>query len=74
MLIGLDIAHLRLVDRILLFSLDTDLIPAIKATRVNSIQIIIPSYQDTNNPHLDIQEHADFIRNESIIDVINKLS
>ncbi len=71
MLIGLDIAHLsylRLVDRIILFSLDTDLIPAIKTARINGIQIIIPSYVDLSSINPDIQEHADFIRSIKLRD------
>ena len=78
MLIGLDIAHLsylRLVDRVILFSLDTDLIPAVKVARVNGIQIVIPNYPDIRNASYDIQEHADFVRLlnvKEIIDFINQ--
>ena len=69
MLIGLDIAHLsylKLVDRILLFSLDTDLIPAVKIARINGLQVIIPSFEDIRKAHFDLQEHADFIRKKSV--------
>ena len=77
MLIGLDIAHLsylRLVDRILLFSLDTDLIPAVKVARVNGIQIIIPSFTDIRNAPYDLQEHADFVRRKNFLDLIKKIN
>ena len=76
MLIGLDIAHLsylRLVDRIILFSLDTDLIPAVKIARINGIQIVIPSYPDVKKVNLDIQEHADFVRVKNIKNIIDLL-
>ena len=77
MLIGLDIAHLsylKLVDRVLLFSLDTDLIPAVKIARINGLQVIIPSFEDIRKAHYDLQEHADFIRKINIIDVIKSRS
>ena len=68
MLIGLDIAHLsylKLVDRILLFSLDTDLIPAVKIARIQGIQVIISSFPDVRNAHYDLQEHSDFVRRKN---------
>ena len=67
MLIGLDIAHLsfnRLVDRILLFTADTDLIPAMKTARKNGLQVVIPVFEDVPGYKVSrkIKEHADFLR------------
>ncbi|NPA58339.1 MAG: NYN domain-containing protein [Aquificae bacterium] len=76
MLIGLDIAHLsylKLVDRIMLLSLDTDLIPAIKIARINGIQVVMPSYPDVRNLSIDIQEHTDFIRKFNLKTLIKSL-
>lgn len=62
-----------MVDIILLFSLDTDLIPAVKFARINGIQIIIPSFTDVRNAHYDLQEHSDFVRRKNIKDIINNI-
>jgi uncharacterized LabA/DUF88 family protein len=62
--IGIDIATLsidRIVDRILIASNDTDLIPAMKLARREGVQIIIPKL-GSFNPHRDLVEDADFKR------------
>ncbi len=65
MLIGLDIAHVsytRLVDRVLIFSFDTDMIPAMKVARINGLQVVLPSLPDINRIPKDMVYHADLIR------------
>lgn len=69
-LIGLDIAHLaykKIVDRILLFSYDLDLQPALKVARIEGIQIILPVFKEFQNcprkiinPELEL--HSDYKR------------
>lgn len=69
-LIGLDIAHLaykKIVDRILLFSYDLDLQPALKVARIEGIQIILPVLKEFQNcprkiinPELEL--HSDYKR------------
>lgn len=64
MRIGIDIATLsikRLVDRIILFSGDTDMIPAIKLARMEGIQIFgveVGNWKLSN----ELYEHCDIIR------------
>ena len=65
MLLGIDIAHVALrqqVEKVMVFSADTDVAPALKLARVNGIQTIA-SYIDRNfHPDIRIQKHCDFIR------------
>ena len=67
MLIGLDIAHLaykKLVDRILIFSYDLDIQPALRIARLEGLQVILPILQElgTNKIPKELVEHSDFIR------------
>jgi len=65
MLIGLDIAHVsykNLVDRILILSFDTDIIPALKIARINGIQVILPWLEDLFSPPEEMIRHVDIIR------------
>ena len=67
MLMGLDIAHLayeRLVDRVMIFSADTDMVPALKIARTKGLQVILPICEDVDDLKVPIQlkEHADIIR------------
>ncbi|MDL1966280.1 MAG: NYN domain-containing protein, partial [Candidatus Desulfofervidus auxilii] len=66
-LLGLDIAHLtynKLVDRILLFSYDTDLQPALKTARIGGLQVILPFFKEMEwkDLPLELKAHSDFIR------------
>ena len=68
MRIGLDIAHYSsklLVERIILITNDTDIIPAIKEARRNGVQIITIKYADSPI-HRDIIAHSDFVRKIAI--------
>lgn len=65
MLIGLDISQIsfnRLVDRILVLSYDTDLVPAMKIARTNGIQMSIGYCPDIQVPSQEIMRHCDFMR------------
>jgi len=74
MLIGLDIAHLaykRLVQRIILFSYDTDLQPALKVARIEGLQIVIPVLEEkfTEKPPYELLKHADIVRIRTLEDI-----
>lgn len=62
--IGIDVATLalnRYVDRIIVVTNDTDLIPALKVARRCGIQVVIAQI-GSFNPHHDLVEDADFKR------------
>ncbi|MCB2193333.1 MAG: NYN domain-containing protein [Deltaproteobacteria bacterium] len=69
--IGLDIAWLstkKVVDRIILFTGDTDFIPAMKFARREGTQVVIASF--SNNIKSELKEHADGVRVVDISDLI----
>ena len=62
--IGLDIAWLsskRIVDRIALFTGDTDFVPAMKFARREGVQVVLIVFEGAN-VHTDLMEHADEVR------------
>jgi uncharacterized LabA/DUF88 family protein len=64
MRIGIDVATLainRYVDRIIVVTNDTDLIPALKVARRHGVQVVIAQI-GSFNPHRDLVEDADFKR------------
>jgi uncharacterized LabA/DUF88 family protein len=64
MRIGIDVATLainRYVDRIIVVTNDTDLIPALKVARRHGVQVVIAQI-GSFNPHPDLVEDADFKR------------
>lgn len=73
--IGLDIAWLsikRIVDRIILFTGDTDFIPAMKFARREGTQVIIASFR--KNIKEDLKEHADGFRVVDIAELTGDLA
>ena len=65
MLLGLDIAHVaynKLVDRIMVFSCDLDVIPAMKVARINGLQVIWACCPDIVQTPNEIKRHSDFVR------------
>ncbi len=77
-LLALDIAHLtynKLVDRILIFSYDTDLQPALKTARIGGIQVILPFFKEMKweDIPLELKAHCDFIRIKSYHEICCKL-
>ncbi|WP_423792146.1 NYN domain-containing protein [Methanocaldococcus indicus] len=77
LLIGLDMYKLssdKIVDRIILLSLDTDLIPAIKVARDNGVQIVLPEYILKYRPlSLMLKENADIIRKIDIVKLFKEI-
>ena len=74
MLLGLDIAHIsynKLSERIMIFSYDTDIVPAIKVARMNGLQVIIPEISDIIPVPTDIKEHSDFIRKRKFVEIFS---
>ena len=70
MRIGLDVATLsakKVVDRIILVSGDTDMIPAMKHARIEGLQVGIVKFKDISpEMHQTLLEHADLIREVKI--------
>ena len=64
MRIGIDMTTLalnRYVDRIVVVTNDTDLVPALKVARRHGVQVVIAQI-GSFNPHFDLVEDADFKR------------
>lgn len=75
MLLGLDIAHLaynNLVDRIMIFSEDTDIVPALKVARINGLQVVVPFCSDLQNLNNGLLAHADFVRPNRFMNIFPK--
>ena len=77
MLIGLDIAHVsyqKLVDKVILFSKDSDMKPVLKVARTNGLMTIIPTLKESRHPVTYLLKlHSDLIREKSITEVLNSL-
>ncbi len=77
MLIGLDIAHLsynKLVDRIIIFSYDSDMVPALKTARINGIQIVLPLIDRVVcNVNEELLEHTDIIRHLDYQRIVSRI-
>lgn len=77
MLIGLDIAHvsyLKLVDKVILFSKDSDMKPVLKVARTNGLMTIIPTLKESRHSvTYPLKLHSDLIREKSIVEVLNSL-
>jgi len=79
MLIGLDIAHLaykRLVDRIMVFSYDLDIQPALRVARLEGLQVVLPILEELGTDAIpkELIEHSDFIRIKSFKSLCEALS
>lgn len=73
MLMGLDIAHVaynNLVDRIMIFCGDTDIIPALKTARINGLQVVITCCPDVQPLSNDLKTHSDFTRAVKYRDIL----
>ncbi len=76
MLIGLDISEVsynKHADKILVFSKDTDMIPALKTARINGLTVSIANFQESSYIAKDIVLHSDIITTRSLKDLENKL-
>lgn len=65
MLLGLDIAHVAFqhhADRIMVFSADTDIVPALDLARLNGLQTVTCYVNRGFRPDLRIRQSCDFVR------------
>lgn len=72
MLVGLDIAHVayqKLVDRILVFSKDTDMIPALKCARNCGVQVKIANLKCGIGFNRDLRKHSDIVITKSLEEI-----
>jgi len=72
MLLGLDISHisyLHLADKVMLFSKDTDIIPAMKTARINGLEVILPILQENDNISDKLIKHSDIRRYRSLKEI-----
>lgn len=70
MLLGLDIAHVsyqRLVDRILVFCKDTDIVPALKCARINGLQVCLAHIKEGYAIAAELKKHVDMVREVSLL-------
>lgn len=70
MLLGLDISHIaymRLAEKVLIFSKDTDMIPAMKVARTNGLTVIIPNFSESDYISEGLVKHSDLIRMKSFL-------
>ncbi|STQ85712.1 NYN domain-containing protein [Helicobacter muridarum] len=73
MLIGLDIAHIvynKLADRIMIFSKDIDLIPAMKCARTNGMTTILANLKNGFEINHSLIKHSDLLRSRSCDEII----
>ncbi len=71
MLMGLDISHVsykRLVDKIIVFCKDTDIVPALKCARTNGIEVIVVDIAEGYKIGNKILKHSDCVREISLLE------
>ncbi len=76
MLFGLDISHIsymRLADKVMLFSKDTDIVPAMKAARINGLEVILPTFREDERVPEVLLKHADLNRERSLLAIVTAL-
>ncbi|MCK9225615.1 MAG: NYN domain-containing protein, partial [Candidatus Muirbacterium halophilum] len=72
MLIGLDIAHVsynQFVDKVMIFSKDTDIKPALKTARINGIQTIVACLENGYKIPDELRKHSDNIRKRTLKEI-----
>ncbi len=77
MLIGLDIAHIvynKLAERILIFSKDIDLIPALKCARTNGMTTILANLKNGFEINHSLVKHSDLLRSRSCDEILEYVS
>ncbi len=75
MLLGLDISHvsyLRLAQKIMLFSKDTDIVPAMKTARINGLEVILPKFSEDGELSEKLIKHCDVVREKSFVTLAQK--
>lgn len=69
MLLGLDISHIaynKLVNRILVFSKDTDMIPSLKCARINGLNVFIAHLKKGYKVADKLKLHSDGVRERDL--------
>jgi uncharacterized LabA/DUF88 family protein len=72
MLIGLDISEIsynKHADKIMVFSKDTDMIPALKTARINGLTVAVANFTESDYIAKDIILHSDLICNRSLYEI-----
>lgn len=73
MLLGLDISHIaynKLVDSILVFCKDSDMLPALKCARINGLNVFIAHIENGFKITEKLKIHSDKIRVKSIESIL----
>jgi len=76
MLIGLDISEVsynKHSDKIVVFSKDTDMIPALKTARINGLTVSIASLKESNHISQELIVHTDLIKEVSLLSIEKSL-
>jgi len=66
------VAYNHLVERVMVFSYDSDIVPALKTARINGLQVIISWCPDIMHLDEEIKHHADFIRKKKFAEIFSK--
>lgn len=72
MLIGLDISEVsynKHADKIIVFSKDTDMIPALKTARINGLEVSLANFAEDNHISHDLKVHCDTINTINFCDL-----
>jgi len=75
MLFGLDISHiayLHLADKVMLFSKDTDVVPAMKVARTNGMEVVLPVFEEDDYISEKLVKHCDIFRKRSLLKIYTK--
>ena len=70
MLFGLDISHIaymHLADKAMVFSRDTDIVPAMKTARTNGMEVVLPVFEEDGYIPEKLIKHCDVLRKRSLI-------
>lgn len=76
MLIGLDISEVsynKHADKIIVFSKDTDMIPALKTARINGLEVCLANFEENNFIAQDLIIHSDKIVTKNFKELITEI-
>jgi len=77
MLMGLDISEVTFnkhAQKILVFSKDTDMKPALKIARINGLEVIVANFDEENYLAKELIIHSDIVRSRSLREIDHVLS
>ncbi|MFA7576718.1 MAG: NYN domain-containing protein, partial [Candidatus Muiribacteriota bacterium] len=75
MILGLDIAHVsyrQLVDKVIIFSKDTDVKPALKSARLTGVETLVGNLEGSHKIPDLLRKHADGIRSRNIQEIFKE--